>query len=124
MNTRNMIFMVALSLVLIFSMVSCAAGLAATTASSPTGTTLATSTAANTVSIESFKFTPETLTIKTGTTVTWTNKDSVAHDIKSDSFNSPSLAQNQTFSFTFNDKGTFNYICGVHPSMKGKIIVE
>lgn len=76
------------------------------------------------VSIQNFAFNPGTLTIKKGETVTWTNNDSVLHQIKSDTFNSNPLSQGQTFSFTFNDTGTFNYSCAIHPSMTGKIIVE
>jgi plastocyanin len=79
---------------------------------------------ANTVNIQNFAFAPETLTVKKGATVTWTNNDSAPHQIKSDTFNSDRLSGGQSFSFTFNDAGTFDYICSIHPSMKGKIIVE
>jgi len=81
-------------------------------------------TAPNTVSIQNFSFNPETLTIKAGTTVTWTNNDSVIHNIKSPSFNSPDLNAGETFSFTFGKPGTFNYSCGIHPTMTGTIIVQ
>lgn len=80
--------------------------------------------AANTVAIQNFAFSPATLTVKAGTTVTWINKDSANHAIKSDTFNSPSLAQGETFKFTFTNKGSFSYICSIHPTMQGKIIVE
>ena len=76
------------------------------------------------VSIENFSFNPGTLTIKAGTTVTWTNKDSVTHKIKSDTFNSDYLNQGNTFQFKFDSKGEYNYSCAIHPSMTGKIIVE
>jgi plastocyanin len=76
------------------------------------------------ISIQNFSFNPGTLTISKGTTVTWVNNDSVAHNIKSDTFNSSDLTKGQTFSFTFNQTGTFNYSCGIHPSMLGKIIVQ
>lgn len=79
---------------------------------------------ADAVDIQNFSFTPATLTVKKGATVTWTNNDSVPHQIKSATFNSDRLGQGQNFSFTFNDAGTFNYICSIHPSMTGKIIVE
>jgi plastocyanin len=78
----------------------------------------------NKINIESFVFNPEVTTIKKGSTVTWTNNDSVSHQIKSDSFNSPKLANGQKFSFTFNNVGTFDYSCSIHPSMTGRIIVE
>ncbi|MCX6033853.1 MAG: cupredoxin domain-containing protein [Chloroflexi bacterium] len=77
------------------------------------------------VSIASFAFDPATLTITTGTTVTWTNNDTVAHNVIGDdgSWGSNSLAKGDTFSFTFNKAGTFSYHCGIHPSMKATITV-
>jgi plastocyanin len=79
---------------------------------------------ANSVSIQGFAFNPGTLTVKTGATVTWTNNDSVIHTIKSDTFHSGNIAKGDTFQFTFTSPGTFNYSCGIHPSMTGKIVVE
>lgn len=76
------------------------------------------------IDINEFTFIPATTTIKKGETVTWTNKESTRHDVKSDLFQSPLLAQGETFSFTYNEVGTFEYICGVHPAMKGTIKVE
>jgi len=67
------------------------------------------------------------LSIKVGTTVTWTNKDAVAHTVTSDdgtSFNSGNLANGQTLSFTFNTPGSWTYHCAIHPSMKGTITVS
>lgn len=83
-------------------------------------------TGANAVSIQNYAFSPSTLTVKAGTTVTWTNSDSVSHNIVSDSgvFESPSIANGQTYSYTFNTPGTFSYHCGIHPSMKASIIVQ
>ena len=79
----------------------------------------------NSVSIQGFAFNPATLTIKAGTTVTWTNEDSASHTITSAGFfDSGTVATGQTFSKTFDQPGTYNYACSIHPSMKGKIIVE
>jgi plastocyanin len=77
------------------------------------------------VSIANFAFDPVTLSIKTGTTVTWTNNDTVAHNVLSDdgSWGSSSLAKGATFTYTFTQAGTFPYHCGVHPTMKATIIV-
>lgn len=84
-----------------------------------------TSNTAQSITIESFKFNPETVTIKKGSTVTWINKDSAPHTATSqNSFDSGTLSKGQTFTFTFKQEGTFNYICSIHPYMKGKIIVE
>ena len=74
--------------------------------------------------IQNFAFSPASITIKQGTTVTWTNLDSAPHQIKADTFNSRLLSQGQSFSFTFNTTGTFNYICAIHPMMTGQIVVN
>ncbi len=102
---------------------------ASTTAASTTAasTTAASTTAASTsVTIESFLFNPASLTIKAGETVTWTNKDSIAHTITEDKgvFDSGSINSGATYSFTFKTAGTFSYHCTIHPSMTGKIIVQ
>lgn len=78
----------------------------------------------NSVNIQNFSFSPSVLTVKKGATVTWTNNDSAPHQIKSDAFNSDSLGNGQSFSFTFNSIGSFDYICSVHPSMTAKVVVE
>jgi plastocyanin len=76
------------------------------------------------ISIQNFAFNPATLTVKPGTTVIWTNNDTAPHQIKSEAFNSASMSKGQTFSFTFPDAGTYDYFCSIHPSMKGRIIVQ
>jgi len=78
----------------------------------------------STILIKNFSFNPSTLNIKAGDTVIWTNQDPATHKIKSDTFNSGDLNQGDTFRFTFNSKGTYDYVCAIHPSMTGKIIVE
>ncbi len=78
------------------------------------------------ITIANFSFQPGTLTIPAGTTVTWTNNDSVAHTTTSDTglWDSGSLASGRSFSFTFNQPGTFPYHCAIHPFMKGSIVVQ
>ena len=76
------------------------------------------------ITIQSFAFSPSTVTISKGTTVKWVNKDSVSHNIKFDAETSPSFGSGETFSKTFDTPGTYNYICGIHPNMKGQIIVQ
>lgn len=90
----------------------------------PSGQQPSTTTEGTTITIQNFSFNPGTLTVKQGTKVTWINQDSVTHTIKSGTFNSQDLGKGNTFEFTFNDKGSFNYTCGIHPTMKGKIVVE
>ena len=83
-------------------------------------------TGSATVEIRDFAFNPPELTVQPGTVVTWTNGDSVAHTVQADdgSFASSELDTGATFSFTFNEPGTFPYICGIHTSMHGTIVVE
>lgn len=76
------------------------------------------------VVIKDFAFSPADMKIKKGTTVTWKNEDSMVHTVKSDSFESKDLATGDTFQFTFDTAGTFNYICSIHPSMMGTVTVE
>jgi len=81
----------------------------------------------NAVIIKDFAFSPSTLTVNAGATVTWTNQDSAAHKVTSDSgteLDSASFSQGQTYSHTFSTPGTFEYHCGIHTSMKGKVVVE
>ena len=85
--------------------------------STPTGVSGAT------VDIKGFAFEPSTITVTNGTTVTWTNRDSVSHTITGDNFDSGSISQGNTCSQTFNDAGTFSYHCSIHPNMKGTVIV-
>ncbi len=79
------------------------------------------------VSISNFAFSNGELRISKGTTVVWTNEDSARHNVVSyagDELSSDFLPRGGTFSHTFNNQGTFDYYCSLHPSMKGKVIVE
>ena len=70
---------------------------------------------------------PATTTIKKGSTVTWTNKDSYAHTVTSDdgsTFKSANLAAGATFSFKANTVGSFPYHCNYHSDMHGTLIVN
>lgn len=77
----------------------------------------------NAIDIKDFAFNPDTITVTKGTTVTWTNKDSAPHTVKGTAFTSETLNQGQSYSYTFNEAGTFEYQCGIHPSMRAKVIV-
>jgi plastocyanin len=122
-----------LALVVLLVAAGCGSSSSASTTSTPTSAANGTN-----VTIQNFAFTPQTLTVKAGTTVTWTNKDSVQHNIVSATsmattakatsmFNSGLLGQGQTFSFTFSKPGTYYYECSIHfaqPSMHAKVIVQ
>src|ERR1700745_633153 len=78
------------------------------------------------VNIDQFTFYPKRITVKAGTTVTWTNEDDVPHTIVSSSkvFKSKALDTADKFSFTFTTPGTYDYFCSVHPHMTGAVVVE
>lgn len=78
------------------------------------------------VEIKDFAFSPATLTVKVGDTVTWTNQDSVGHSATSDdgSFDTGVLAQGESNTVTFTEAGTFNYHCTPHPNMKATVVVQ
>jgi plastocyanin len=77
------------------------------------------------VTIDNFTFNPQTLTVKAGTTVTWTNQDDIPHTIANPpTFRSKPLDTEQSYSFTFTTPGTYKYFCSLHPHMTGTIVVE
>jgi len=84
------------------------------------------SSAASEVKIDNFSFTPATVTVPAGTTVTWTNSDDVPHTVVSDDkiFKSKVLDTDEKFSYTFTKPGTYPYFCSVHPKMTAKIVVH
>lgn len=100
----------------------------------PSTTAPATESAASSaVTISGSKFSPATLTVKVGTTVTWTNQDALPHIVASDphpthtkvpGLVSASLSKGGSFSFTFDKAGTFTYHCHLHPEMTGTIVVQ
>ena len=89
------------------------------------GTALADDPPTATVTIDNFSFTPATLTVKRGTKVTFVNHDDIPHLVVSvpGKFRSKALDTDQTFEYTFATAGDFDYFCGLHPHMKGKIVV-
>ena len=77
------------------------------------------------VMIDNFTFQPAELTVKVGTTVTWTNHDDIPHTIVSaGKFRSKALDTDNSFSFTFTAAGDYKYFCSLHPHMTGTIKVE
>jgi plastocyanin len=83
------------------------------------------------VSLVNDAFTPARIQVTLGTTVTWTNRDTVPHNVtlspvvisSSDNWESGLLYPGQSFSYTFPSRGTFQYYCQEHPGMIGAVIV-
>ncbi|PJN38795.1 amidase [Streptomyces sp. CB02959] len=79
------------------------------------------------VAIKNFAFSPATLKVKAGTTVTWTNQDTDAHTVTSAGSGGPlhsaALATHATYSYTFTKPGTYAYLCTIHPFMTATVEV-
>ena len=78
------------------------------------------------VTITDFEFSPATITVNVGDTVTWTNEGPTMHTATAEdgSFDTGNLEQGESGSATFNDAGTIPYICTPHPFMKGRVVVR
>jgi len=91
----------------------------------PSGTGSPAAVAGDQVNIDNFAFAPATLTVKVGSTVTWTNHDEEPHTVAATdgSFHSPGMGTGATYSHTFPTAGNFDYVCSIHPSMHGTVVV-
>lgn len=79
------------------------------------------------VEIVDFSFGPKEATVAVGDTVTWTNADSAVHTVtgrEGETLESEDLAQDDTYEVTFEEAGTFEYVCKFHPNMQGTVTVE
>jgi plastocyanin len=80
----------------------------------------------NRIVIKEFMFTPNSVTVKAGSTVTWANMDDEPHAVVSDTglFRSGAMDTNESFSFKFDKPGTYHFTCSIHPRMVGTIVVQ
>jgi amicyanin len=78
------------------------------------------------IAIDNFTFNPPRVTVRAGTTVTWTNRDDIPHTVTAANkeFKSKPLDTNDAYSFTFTTPGVYEYFCSLHPHMTGTIVVE
>ena len=80
------------------------------------------------VKIDNFSYSPAAVTVKTGTQVTWTNRDDIPHTVVSsdngNAFKSKTLDTDEKFSFTPTKPGTYSYFCSIHPKMTAQIVVQ
>ena len=78
------------------------------------------------VSMDHSTFIPSEITVVPGTTVTWVNNEAMPHTVvdSNKGFRSKTLAKDARFSFTFTTAGDHDYVCSIHPNMKGKVIVK
>jgi len=82
--------------------------------------------ATNVITIDNFTFSPKEMTVAVGTTIKWVNHDDIPHTVveKKTTFRSKALDTDDSYSFTFTSAGEFDYFCGLHPHMVGKVIVK
>jgi plastocyanin len=82
--------------------------------------------AVNQIKIDNFTFTPATLTVAAGATVTWVNRDDIPHTVVSTdkSWKSKALDTDETFSRVFAKPGRYPYFCSLHPKMTGEVVVR
>jgi plastocyanin len=78
------------------------------------------------VKIDNFSFTPQSITVIVGTTVTWTNRDDIPHTVVGTDgvFKSTVRDTDEKFSCTFTKAGTYPYYCSIHPKMTGTVVVH
>lgn len=121
-----------LAVALAVAAASCSGGYDSKITAPPGGTTggntggNTTGTTGPAVAISGFAFAPVSLTVQSGATVEWTNKDATAHTVTADdaSFGSANLGNGGTYAVTFSKAGTYSYHCAIHPSMTGTIVVQ
>ena len=89
------------------------------------GTTLPVRGGGHAIEISDFAFAPATLTVAVGETVTWSNADPVVHTVTATlgAFDSGDLDTGESYSVTFTEPGTYDYLCTPHPEMTGRIVV-
>lgn len=118
---------VALLLVVIAALTALAVLPACSSGSKPStsGSTGGSSSSGAQVSISNFAFSPSSVTVKVGESVTWTNNDSPTHTVVGDGgISSGDLVNGATYSKTFDTAGTFAYKCSIHPTMTGTVVVQ
>jgi plastocyanin len=95
-------------------------------APTPSGPSSSVTIPAGAASLGTGAYTPDDLSVAVGTTVTWTNTDSIAHTSTSNAagWDSGIVAPGGQFSFAFQTAGTFPYHCAIHPGMIGTVVVR
>ena len=121
MNFRRVVLGAAMSLILV---VGCGGG-GTGTGGSPAGSTPAAGADAVEVTIADFAFTPAEATVAVGVAVQWTNNDSAPHSVSwaDEEPESNDLDNGDDYERTFDAAGTYEYACGIHPTMTGSVTV-
>jgi plastocyanin len=123
MRTSRRIALAAVLVLSLATLVACSSSPASSGGGSSSGGSGSGSSAV-TVTLQNIAFNPSQIDVGVGGTVTFVNKDSVAHDIVGSGWDSGSLAPGASFSQTFPTAGTFPIHCIIHPSMTGSVTVK
>lgn len=132
-KTPAIIIAAVVVVIALVAVVAASSGKKSTTESMNTSTSAKSSSAASTavaadkVVISNYMFGPADIKVKVGTTVTWTNSDSVKHNVVSDDNMMPDgklIGKDETYTYAFTKAGTYKYHCSPHPYMHGSVIVE
>jgi plastocyanin len=113
------------AITIVFLAISCSKS-GSNTSGTTSGTGGGTGTDPNTITITGMTFSPSTLTVKSGTVVTWKNNDAMTHTATSDNgttFNTGNIAPGTSASYTTSATGTFPYHCSIHPGMTATLVV-
>ena len=76
------------------------------------------------VTMEQSRFAPDSLEVAAGTEVSFQNLDPFAHTVTGDDFDSGELGQDEIFQRTFDEAGTYEYFCEIHPTMRAEVVVS
>jgi len=76
------------------------------------------------IRLQNFAITPQTITVQPGTTVVWRNLDAAAHQISGSDFDSGRILSGEYWAAQFQRPGKFDYVCVIHPTMRGQIVVS
>jgi len=118
---------------IVVAVAGCGSSSSSTAGSTPAASAPATTSAAPAaagaaaVTMQNISFTPPVVSVKAGQTVTWTNQDSVDHNVTATNgatFKSDTFGKGGTFTWKAGKAGTVSYVCTIHPGMEGKIIVS
>jgi plastocyanin len=120
--------LLALGAIAALAAAGCGGGNSSSTSSAPASTAAASSSGGGVaIKMQNIAFDPKDVTVKVGQKVTWTNDDSVDHNVTSQSgetIKSDNFGKGKTFSFTPKTAGTIKYVCTIHPGMTGTLTVQ
>ena len=124
---KTLVNLVGIAFIASFMLIAAVAGCSKKDKSTNGGNNDGSQNPTNLITINNFAFSPQSLTVSVGDTVTWRNDQGVSHTVTSDQgseLGSGNLSQGQTYQHIFTQAGLFPYHCTIHPNMTGQITVQ